>query len=254
LLLAGLQAVGTTKLTGMVNGYDHLERMLKLMSVNLRRRGDTLSLKGEQNIHPRRIKVPGDVSAAAPFILLAILLEGSDLKISQMGSNPNRMGMIKILTRSGAQIKRERNWQFGAEPVCQLRVKYSDQLEAFSIAPNMAPFLPDELPLLALLATQIPGTSRLHAGDRAFQQVPDILQLTAQILRQFGADIETSANELAVHGPKQLTGAEVQCAGDRRLALLAVTAALLAETPSQLHGAEVVEDTYPGLLSALKAT
>lgn len=251
LLLAGLQASGTTKLTGMVNGYDHLERMLRLMSVNVRKRGDALMLKGEQNIHPRRIKVPGDVSAAAPFIILAILLEGSDLKISQMGSNPNRMGLIKTLVRIGAQVTRERNWQFGAEPVCQLRIQHSAGMEGFSIAPNMAPFLPDELPLLALLATQIPGTSRLNAAANLSQQFPNILQLAAQILRQFGADVEDSPGGLTVHGPTQLAGAEVQCAGDRRLALLSVTAALLADSPSVLNGAEVIEDTYPGLLAAL---
>jgi len=251
LILAGLQAQGITRLTGMVNGCDHLERLLKLMSVTIRRSDGQLSIKGEQNIHPRRIKVPGDVSAAAPFIVLASLLPESDLLISQLGANPSRMGLIKTLIRNGAHVSRERNWQFGAEPVCDFRVKHSPGLPAFNVAPNLAPFLPDEMPLLALLATQTEGTSRLKCGPQPPHQAPDMLQVTAQILRQFGADIELEEDGFTVHGPTPLAGAEVQCANCRQLALLAITAALLAEGESTLHGAGIIEDTYPGLIKEL---
>jgi len=251
LLLAALQAQGTTALSGMVNGHDHLERLLKLMSVNVRRRGDTLSLRGEQNIHPRRIRVPGDISAAAPFIVLAVLSPDSDLTISQVGANPNRTGLIKTLARIGALIDRPRSWQFANEPVCELRVRFSPGLAGFSLAPNMAPFLPDELPLLALLASQLNGTSQLKEGGERRPDEPGLLLLAAQLLREFGADIEAANGGVVVHGPTPLRAAEVQCAGDRRLALLAVSAALIADGPSRLHGAQVLEDCYPGLAAAL---
>jgi 3-phosphoshikimate 1-carboxyvinyltransferase len=254
LLLAALQAQGTTALSGMINGHDHLERLLKLMSVNVRRRGETLSLRGEQNIHPRRIRVPGDISAAAPFIVLAVLSPDSDLTISQVGANPNRTGLIKTLVRLGAQVDRPRSWQFANEPVCELRVRHSPGLAGFSLAPNMAPFLPDELPLLALLASQLDGTSQLKEGGERRPDEPGLLLLAAQLLREFGADIEAANGGVVVHGPTPLRATEVQCAGDRRLALLAVTAALIADGPSRLHGAQVLEDCYPGLAAALTTT
>lgn len=251
LLLAGLQASGLTSLTGRLNGSDHLERLLKLMSVNLRRRNDALSFKGEQNIHPRSIRVPGDITAAAPFIVLAALIPESELKISQMGANPNRVGLIKTLIRLGADVQRTRNWQFASEAVCELRVRQRDGLEGFSVAPNMAPSMADELPLLALLATQLPGTSQLRDNGAPAGSGPGLLALAAQLLRQFGADAAETNGGVTVRGPTRLHGAEVQCAGDLRLSLLALTAALLAEGPSVLHGAGILEDCYPGLVAAL---
>jgi 3-phosphoshikimate 1-carboxyvinyltransferase len=214
LLLAGLSSSGITKLSGATNGQDHLERLLKQMGVNLRRSSNTLLIKGRQNIHPRHIKLPGDISMAAPMMLLAAL-------------------------------------EYSNEPVSSFRVRYTPELDAFNIAPNMIPQLIDEFPLAALLATQANGISHLKDGCLLRQETPDMLQMPAQILRQFGADVEEENDGLLVHGPTPLAGAEIQCAGSRRLVLLAVAAALLAKGPSTLHGAGILEETCPGLLASL---
>lgn len=251
LLLAGLSSSGITKLSGATNGQDHLERLLKQMGVNLRRSAHTLLMKGRQNIHPRHIKLPGDISMAAPLMMLAALVPGSDLQVHHAGSNPNRMGLAKVMQRAGARLERLRDWQYSNEPVSSFRVRYTPELDAFNIAPNMIPQLIDEFPLAALLATQANGISHLKDGCLLRRETPDMLQMPAQILRQFGADVEEENDGLLVHGPTPLTGVEIQCAGSRRLVLLAVTAALLAKGPSTLHGAGILEETCPGLLASL---
>lgn len=252
LLLAALQAAGISRLRGMVNGYDHLERLLKTAGASVRRQNGLLSIKGQQNIHPRRIQVPADATAAAPFIVLATLVPESELTVVQLGTNPNRMGLIKTLTRLGCHLERERSWQYGAEPVGNFRVRHTPRLSALSVAPNLTPFLRDEFPLVALLATQAQGASHLKCGPSLRGGTPDLLQLTAQLLRQFGADVEQEEDGLTVRGPTPLSGTEVQCAGSLRLSMLAVCAGLLADGPSEVHGARVLEDVYPGLTRALQ--
>ena len=109
----------------------------------------------------------------------------------------------------------------------------------------------DEFGLLALLATQAKGSSKLKGGALLRNRVPDRLALTAQVLRQFGGDVETDEDGFTVRGPTKLVGAEVQCAGDHRLVMLATIAAAIADGPSVLHGAEAVSASYPAFFSDL---
>jgi 3-phosphoshikimate 1-carboxyvinyltransferase len=251
LMLAAMYGVGESRITEVAPGPDHLERLLRHLGVSVRRLGLTATIKGEQRIYPRRIKIPGDFSAAAPLIVAATLLADSELFIDETGTNPGRSGLLRTLARAGASIERQRTWQFGGEPVSSFVVHHSPRLLAFTVAPNLAPSLLDEIPLLALLATQANGTSVINGAQALSSGHPDSLLLTAQILQSFGADVEYSTDGLRVSGPTKLIGAEVQCANDPRLALLAITAALIADGESVLHGAECVHDYYPGFHAAL---
>jgi len=252
LVMASLSVQGISRLIGAVNGNDHLERLLRQMGVSIRRSGDNLTVKGGQNVHPRRIMIPGDVTAAAPLVVAAALTPGSDVLLRQVGANPGRMGLFKTLGRVGADLNRERDWQYGSEPVANLRVRYSPELESFSVSPNLAPFLIEEFPLLALVATQVKGRSHLRNGIPKTGATPNIQQMTSDILRQFGADIEQTDDGYIVTGPTPLTGAEVQCAGNLSLGMLALAAALIAKGPSTLHAAGALEDSYPGLLREIQ--
>src|SRR5690606_4003527 len=118
-------------------------------------------------------------------------------------------------------IERTKDWQLGSEPVTSLMVRHVPKLAAFNIAPNLSPSMADELPLLALLATQAEGTSYLRGINRLALRMPDRYLLTAQILRNFGADIELEEDGYTIHGPQTLHGGEIQCAGDHRLVMMA---------------------------------
>jgi 3-phosphoshikimate 1-carboxyvinyltransferase len=251
LVLAALAGVGASRITTALPLPDHLERLLRFMGVRSSRDGETLNLAGEQKIQPRRLKIPGDLSAAAPFIVAAMLIPGSDLLIKQVGANPRRMGLFKVVSRLGDQIVRERDWQYGTEPVASLRVRHLLRIPAFSVAPNLSPYLGDEYALLVLLATQARGTSHIKGLAHLRRHTPDRLLLTAQVLREFGADVEVDPDGFTVHGPTPLHGAQVQCAGDWRVVLMAACAALIASGPSQLFGAGVIERYYPGMLAVL---
>jgi 3-phosphoshikimate 1-carboxyvinyltransferase len=251
LLTAALFALGASKLTELTPSADHTERMLKHLGVAVRRSGQTLVVKGEQNVYPRRIKIPGDFSFAAPFIAAAMLVPGSELSLSEVGTNPGRVGLLKVISRFPGAIERERTWQYGTEPVASFTVRHVPEFESFSVAPNLAPYLIREFPLLALLATQAQGVSRLHGARQLKYEIPNRLHLTAQILRSFGADIELENDGLTVHGPVKLTGTEVQCAGDFYLSSMAACAALIADEPSALHGVAATANCYSTFLEDL---
>jgi 3-phosphoshikimate 1-carboxyvinyltransferase len=251
LLLAAMFAVGESALSEPAPGPDHMERMLRHLGANVRRNGLNVTFKGEQRIYPRRIKLPGDFTAAAPLIAAATLLPESELWIHETGTNPGRTGFLKTLVRSGGVVERQRTWQFGAEPVGSFLVRHTPRLSPFSIAPNLTPSLLDEFFLLALLATQAGGVSTLKGAQVLSHKHPDALLLAAQMLQAFGADVEYTADSLRIQGPSRLSGTEVQCANDPRLAMLGVVAALAAEGPSILHGAECLHDYYPGFVTGL---
>lgn len=251
LLLAAMNAVGTCKFIEVAPGPDHAERMLRHLGVGVRRSGLSLSMKGEQRLYPKRIKIPGDFTAAAPLIVAATLVPGSELTIVQVGTNPGRAGLLKTLSRIGGIVERQRTWQFGAEPVASFSVRHTPALAAFNVAPNLAQSLLDELPLIALLATQASGTSHIRGIGALRRGIPDCLQLTTQILRSLGADVELEADGVRITGPTPLAGAEVQCANDPRLVMLAATAAMVASAPCVLHGADAMLNYYPSFFSDL---
>lgn len=241
-------SVGENAISEPAPAPDHAERMLRHLGVSVRRSGLSVTLKGDQRIYPRRIKLPGDFSAAAPLIVAATLLPESELVVNEVGTNPGRTGLLKTLTRAGALIDRQRSWQFGGEPVGSFTVHHAANLAAFTIAPNLAPSALDEYFLLAVAATRAEGVSVLRGGAPFSRNTPDCLLLGAQVLQAFGADVEYDPDGLRIAGPCRLVGAEVQCASDPRLALLAILAGLIADAPSMLHGATGLDDQYPGLV------
>ena len=143
----------------------------------------------------------GDISAALPLMLCAALHAGSDVQIHHVGTNPSRLGLLKALWRS-ARLDRERDWQYGSEPVSGFRVRAGAATPpAFNIPPNLALTLLDDFPLAVLLASQAHGISRLRGAAALRLHAPDLLVLTAQIARAFGADVEIEDDGFTVHGP-----------------------------------------------------
>jgi 3-phosphoshikimate 1-carboxyvinyltransferase len=255
-MLVALQAAGTSRLRYPGGGANHLERLVKQMGGSVRHTNDQLIIRGQQNIHPRHVKLPGDMAVAAPLILLATLVPGSELKLSAVGCNPGRMGLIKTLSRHGASIERQRDWQFGSEPVSDLLVRHA-LLDCLNVAPNQAPMFGDDFLLAVLAATQVEGTSHLKAVEWnqlrqvAGQPGTDVLAEAASFLCACGARVEYRQGGFQVAGPTRLSGVAYDCRGDSRLAVLALAAAQLAGTPSELRGLEILDFEYPGLRAIL---
>jgi 3-phosphoshikimate 1-carboxyvinyltransferase len=249
LLLAGLFAEGTTTLTGEIASRDHTERLLPVFGGSIDVRADRLSVAGGQELHGAFVRVPGDPSSAAFWIAAALLVPDGDIVLRDVGANPTRLGFLTILKRMGANvsIESERN---DAEPVATLRAR-SSGLRAVEISGQESADAIDELPLLAVVATQAEGTTVVRGARELRVKESDRIEGVAQMLRALGAEIETYDDGFAIAGSQKLRGGFVQPHGDHRIAMAASIAALIAEGECSLDDPGCASVSYPAFYSTL---
>lgn len=248
-LLAGLNAAGVTEVTEPSLSRDHTERMLQAFGAELETQicssgAHRVRLRGGQRLEGQELSVPGDFSSAAFWIAAALLLPGSDLVIEHVGLNPTRTGLLEALAQAGAHMEwREVNEQAG-EPTATLRVQ-SQSLGAMSIRGALVPCLIDEVPILALLATQAHGITEIRDAAELRVKESDRIETLATELRKMGAQIEPLPDGLRIHGSTPLCGAEVQSYGDHRIAMTLAIAGLIAQGETLVHDMECVQTSFP---------
>jgi 3-phosphoshikimate 1-carboxyvinyltransferase len=251
ILLAGLVADGVTSVEEPARSRDHTERMLSAMGARLAHfDGDTPRVEIRSGpIDAIDVEVPGDLSSAAAFLALAAGREGSEIVIEDVGLNPTRAGFLSILRRMGATVETELE---AAEPEPRGTLLVSGgPLAAVDVGPADVPAAIDELPLVAVLATQAQGVTRVHGAAELRVKESDRIASVAAGLQAMGARIETTADGFEVEGPTELTGAALDATGDHRIAMAFAVAALLARGPSRLSGAEWVAISYPDFFDDL---
>jgi 3-phosphoshikimate 1-carboxyvinyltransferase len=253
LLIAGLAADGVTAIEEPVPTRDHTERMLSAMGARLGHTHDGAPrvVLRSGPIDALDVDVPGDLSSAAPFLALAAARGGSEVVIDDVGLNPTRTGFLTILRRMGATVEAGLE---AAEPEPRGTLLVAGgSLAAIEVGPAEVPAAIDELPLLAVLATQAHGRTRVRGAAELRVKESDRIESVAAGLRAMGGCIETAADGFEVEGPTRLTGAALDAAGDHRIAMAFAVAALLASGPSELAGAEWVGISYPGFFDDLAA-
>ena len=249
LLLAGLRADGETVLRGRVDSRDHTERMLPRFGAALDVRGGAIALHGGRRMRGVFVDVPGDQSSAAFWLAAALVTRESRIELRGVGLNPTRTGFIDVLRRMGAAIE-TRVQRSEPEPTGTIVVE-SSRLRGVTIAGRDVPMLIDELPLLAVLATQAEGTTVVRdAAELRFKE-SDRIEAVAAMLRAMGASVETFEDGFAVEGTQQLQGALVESHGDHRIAMGAAIAALAATGETEIRNAECVGVSYPAFFSTL---
>lgn len=244
-LLAGLRAAGTTEVTEPVQSRDHTERMLTAMGVKLTQENGKISVTGGGKLEALRARIPGDISSAAYLLASAAIVPGSKIEIPSVGVNPTRTGFCNLLKRMGANLKIEnkRTDDMGEEVgdiLCE-----TEGLTGISVAAEDVPAAIDELPLLAVVATQAYGWTRVQGADELRVKESDRIAGIVEELRKMGARVEERPGGFAVEGPTPLQGAQVDCRGDHRLAMALAVAAQVARGDTILSGAESVEVSYP---------
>jgi 3-phosphoshikimate 1-carboxyvinyltransferase len=249
ILLAGLGARGTTTVHEPALSRDHTERMLVAMGADLTRDGRTVTLVGRPGeptpLGGLALDIPGDLSTAAFFLAAGVLVPGAAIVLPAVGVNPTRTGLLEVLQAMDAPVVREPRADQGGEPVADLRVRHG-ALQAATISGDLVPRLIDELPLVAVLATQARGTTLVRdAGELRHKESDRIATVVTQ-LRRLGADIVERADGFAVTGPVTLRGTTVDAGGDHRLAMALAIAALAAVGETVIEGAEVAAVSYPG--------
>lgn len=248
-LLAGLAARGTTRVTESYATRNHTEIAFRLFGAQVELRGLTIAIEGGQELAPVDATVPGDVSSAAFWCAAAAALPHADVTIEGVGLNPTRTAVLDVLDRAGAEVERTLETGSGAEPAGWVRVRHRG-LRPIVVAPHEVPALIDELPVLAALATHggeitVTGASELRVKES------DRITALVTGLRALGADADELPDGFHVTGARPLQGGTAHAAGDHRLAMAFAVAALGALGPTRIEGAEAVDVSYPGFFGTL---
>ena len=250
ILFAALSAEDRTTVIEKSRSRDHTERLFNGFGVPVTTNDDlSITIEGPARFTGGAITIPGDVSSAAYFVAVAMLLPRSELTIEGVGLNPTRAAFLSVLRSWGAAVvtsdlRNERN-----EPVGTINVTGSLQSiardEDRTLSGAMIPSLIDELPLLAVVGSQIPGGIQIRDAEELRLKESDRLQATAQNLRAMGAQVEEFDDGIAVFGPTELRGASVDSYGDHRIAMAFSVAALIATGETAIEGSECVAISFP---------
>jgi 3-phosphoshikimate 1-carboxyvinyltransferase len=250
-LLAGINADGATTVVEPAPTRDHTELMLAAAGASVRRRPSSVSIEPAGRLELGEITVPGDFSAAAPFIVAATLLAGSELTIHDVGLNPRRTGLLDVLERMGARITIFNRRKLGGELVGDLEV-HSAELTATDITAEDVPRLVDELPLFALAAAVARGDSRLTGAGELRLKETDRIETVTNGLKAVGLRIRARDDGFEVRGvPARPTGGRMSSEGDHRIAMLAAVAGLISREGVEVGDADAVAISFPGFYDLL---
>ena len=245
ILLAGLCSGQGCSVSEPLPTRDHTEIMLEQMGADLQRSNGAIKLAAGSRLTGRSRSIPGDASSAAFFIAAALLVPDSEIELPATLVNPHRRGLLNLLQRMGAQLELDDADERDGEQVATI-VARTSQLSAVSIAPDEIPGMIDELPLLAVLATQASGRTRVSGAAELRVKESDRIRAIAEGIRALGGAIEELPDGFVVDGPQQLCGGSAGSCGDHRIAMALAVGALCCEQETTLAGAECVAISYPG--------
>jgi 3-phosphoshikimate 1-carboxyvinyltransferase len=252
-LLCGLFAEGQTTVSEPVLSRDHTERMLDWFGADVQRYDDgrTVSIKGRPVLRAGQIKIPGDISSAAFFIAAGCLLPGSEMLIANVGINPTRSGIIRTFKEMGADITLLNKREECGEPVADVLVRQAP-LHSVEISGRHLPSLIDEIPILAVAATQAEGTTVIRdAAELRFKET-DRIKAIALELGRMGAAIKETPDGLIIEGPVPLKGTVCLSHGDHRIAMSLAIAGLVAEGETIIQDSGIIEISFPGFREKLE--
>lgn len=258
ILFAGLNAQGRTTVIETTPSRDHTERLFNGFGVPVTAKDDhSVSLAGPARLHGGAITIPGDVSSAAYFIAAAMLLPESELTIEGVGLNPTRAAFLSVLTSWGADIstddvQSERNEPFGTINVRGGIKGVAGETDR-TLRRALIPSLIDELPLLAVVGSQMAGGIRIRDASELRLKESDRLATTALNLRAMGAEVEEFEDGLSVSGPTPLQGALIDSRNDHRIAMAFAVAALIAKGETEIAGSECVAISFPEFFPLLES-
>jgi 3-phosphoshikimate 1-carboxyvinyltransferase len=245
LLLAGLYPDGETEIMEPFQSRDHTERMLPAFGARVTVKGLTVAIHGGGELYGRDTTVPGDFSSAAFFIVAALLVQGSEVTVREVGVNPTRTGLLTVLGRMGAEITRENVREVSGEAVADISCKGGKGLRAVNITREEMPLLIDEFPILCVAASQAEGTTSIRGAEELRVKESDRIKAMTTELRKMGVEIEEYPDGVSIRGRAMLKGGNVESYGDHRIAMSLAVAGLIAEGSTAVHDAACVNISFP---------
>jgi 3-phosphoshikimate 1-carboxyvinyltransferase len=252
ILLAGLFARGNTVLHQKLLSRDHTERMLRQMGASLESKGNSVSLLPLTSpLVPLDLRVPGDISSAAYFLVAAAIHPNARIVIRDCGINPTRTGIIDILLAMGARLRIDHERLEAGEPLADIVVE-SSELRGIEVGGDIIPRLIDEIPVLAVAGCVAKGKTVIKDAGELRVKESDRIATVANELSRLGAKIEPLPDGMVIHGGTLLSGTEVDSHFDHRLAMSLAIAGLIARRETIIKHAQVAEVSYPAFWQTLR--
>ena len=250
-LIAGLFADGRTTVTQPAESRDHTERMLRWMGADVEVDGLSVSVR-RSALQPRDVPVPGDISSAAFWMVAGCVHPDARIRLSNVGVNPTRAGVIRVLEAMGASVRLENVREGDWEPIADV-VAETSSLDAVEIGGDVVPTVIDELPVLALAACMARGTTVIRDAEELRVKESDRISATVQGLSALGADVEERPDGMVINGGRALSGATAASHGDHRIAMTLGIAGLAAAGETTVEGAEAAAISYPDFWDTLSS-
>lgn len=250
IIFAALQAKGTSTIIEKEPSRNHTEEMIRQFGGKISVEGRKITVTGPQTFSGQAVTVPGDISSAAFFLVAAAITPDSELILENVGINPTRTGILEVLKEMGAAVTIVSEDTKNQAATIQIK---TSSLKATEIGGEIIPRLIDELPVLALLATQAEGTTIIRDAEELKVKETNRIDATAAELNKLGADITPTADGLIINGPTPLHGGAVSSHGDHRIGMMCQIAALIADGPVNMERPEAVSISYPAFFEHVAA-
>lgn len=244
ILFAAMRAGGTSVIREKEVSRDHTERMMRNFGMDVQSEDGVITLRGGQELTPVHVDVPGDISSAAFFLAASAMVPDSEVVLKNVGLNPTRTGMIDVLKAMGADFEVDVTDTDDSERRGAVTIR-SSSLKGTEIGGDLIPRLIDEIPVIALLATQAEGTTVIRDAEELRVKETDRIAAVAEELGKLGADISPTADGMVIHGPTKLSGAALDSRGDHRIGMMAGIAALVTDGPVELQDPGCIAISYP---------
>ncbi|UJF25665.1 3-phosphoshikimate 1-carboxyvinyltransferase [Planococcus sp. 107-1] len=252
ILLAALKAEGKTVVVEPMPTRDHTEIMLEHFGASINRTADgRIEIEGGQKLTAAHVEVPGDISSAAFMIGAALITEKSTVKLTNVGINPTRTGILDVIEQMGADFD-VKELETAGEPAADLTIR-SSQLKGIEIGGDLIPRLIDEIPLIALIATQAEGRTVIKDAEELRVKETDRISAVVAELSKMGADITATKDGMIINGPSKLHGAHMKSYGDHRLGMMAAVAALIADGEVKIDDPDCIAVSFPNFVEEMNS-
>ena len=244
-LLAGLYADGPVSVTEPALSRNHTELMLSSFGASVTSFGTTATILPDPHLVGQKVSVPGDISSAAYFICAALMVPGSEVLIRNVGINPTRDGILRVVRAMGADIEYRNIREQAGEKTADLLVRYTRDLHGTVIEGDLIPTLIDEIPVIAVLAATADGETVIRDAKELRVKESDRLTIMVDSLSAMGCDIEGTPDGMIIRGGRPMRGAQIDSHLDHRIAMSFAVASLVAEGTTAIQNAECVNISYP---------
>ena len=251
ILLAGLYADGETSVTEPYVSRNHTELMFEEFGVDIRTEGKSVYVKPADELYAKKVIVPGDISSATYFLVAAAITPNSCVTVKNVGINPTRDGILRVLSDMGADVTVEKTSGEIGEPTADVTVRTSD-LKGCVVGGEVIPTLIDEIPAIAILACFADGETIIKDAAELKVKESNRIDVMVDNLKKMGADIEATEDGMIIRGGRPLHGAVIDSHLDHRVAMSFAVAAMNAEGETEITGAECVDISYPGFYEDMR--